>query len=301
LNELPSKLSWQGIGCRLPPDWNLLEYSGSRRKGGLRVGDLRQTKLEMIWQTPGRFANLERAWSRYQKQLTPRRSKSKPVFESRPRIARRFGEHGWRDPVAVELAVEGSKSIHVLAGAPFSKRYLLLRFPVGPEKSEIRDVDTVVSSVVECDPSKSEEWSAYGFTMRAPRSAQLGDVNLRPGHLVFGFRRRGLQIRWERLAFAEQTLAGKDLAEWMQSRMKTARERARWVEGEPISREGCLLWRTPSFWGRGVPRRLRQARRITAWRVHEVDQLVVLRVAGSFNDVGSEHEALCEGWQVEAI
>jgi len=50
-----TRLGWHGIAFDVPEDWCPGQLEGDRANGYLRVEDESRVRLELRWETPGRF------------------------------------------------------------------------------------------------------------------------------------------------------------------------------------------------------------------------------------------------------
>ena len=182
-----STLAWQGLELRLPPDWNPLALTGKRDKGTARIGDLSQIRLLIIWQTAGFRDDAKRVWRRYVKQLELKNSEHGESLVHVSTLTKRLAKGGWKDPIVASVQTNNGKSLHALARAPFSRRFILARLPLTADVN--RYVPDIFDSLQESQRESLERWCIYDFEMRVPQGSRMVASQLQPGHILMRFRK----------------------------------------------------------------------------------------------------------------
>ena len=291
-----SRIAWQGLRFSVPSDWNPLEVSGSRKRGALRLGDLHHTTMQIDWRAAGRRHRADRVWKRYLKRqlgLKPRNAVDR--MTDRPALVERLHDGGWVDVTAARLDDRGG-SIHALVRGSGSRRFVLIRVPLGAEGDEAQVVSRIFTGLRESEPDRPENWSLYGFGFQVPGGSRLNHWRLRAGHLELNFQCRGLRIVWQRIALAKRTLGDRSLAAWLEQHTAPKKRRIAWRPGPAAPRDGCVLERPARWFGRLRPASWLTAGRAVAWHLTDADQLVVLTIDGQAQRMESVFAMLCESW-----
>ena len=262
----------------------------------MRIGDLHQTWLEVIWQTPRRFDTADRVWKRYWKQAGLPPSRREAALSPSPSLVERLQKKGWQESKAVTLKSDVVTSVHVLGRAPFSGRFVLIRMPLDPKTDET--VSTILGALGESHSEVSDTWSIYGLCVRVPRGFNLTQTQFQPGHLSLKFRRKRMHISWERMSFGRRTLSDRTLADWLAQRHSPP---SKWRPGLSSRNSGSTLERAPSLIQRVVPKSWRRITRVAAWHATGPDQLVLLTVEAAFTSFDRAFSSLSQTWQIAPV
>jgi hypothetical protein len=285
-------LAWQGLCLQLPPEWNPIELTGTRKKGSIRVGNLHRTTLEVLWLASSRLDSKQGVWKRYLRRAGLPRRPIEGQAEDQPVLREALEKAGWRDPLAVVLRAGESRSLHALAQCPHSRRFVLVRMPIEAGDETAGPVE-LFNRFHEAEAGDFEWWNIYGFGFRVPADSRLVTSRLHSGSLSLSFLGRSVQITWQRTSFGTKAMGDRTLADWLAGHDMLGRRPKTWRPLPAPPRGGHALERTRC----GLPRRT--CHRVAAWYEQDNDTLVMLSMASGRRSMPKLYRALCRSWCLE--
>lgn len=200
---------WRNLELRLPPDWELLQFSRNPDQGRCAFADRYAFRFELSWRTAAPSLDLERMIADYLAAL-----ESEGMKEGTRRV------HGpW---LGLDGLMAGQRMTRygrfIEAEACVVEAVFLWR----DRRAESLEGD-ILDSIAPCAPLEdgSRVWRAFGMQVRAPAGLVLASASALPAHAEMRFAsagagpravfaRRGMVRQWLRTPLADW------LANWLQ-------------------------------------------------------------------------------------
>lgn len=222
---------WRHIEVRLPPDWELLQFSKDPDQGRCAFADRYGFRFEVSWRAVGGRPDLERMVSDYMAALEAKGMKE--------------GERRSRgDWLGGEGIVEGLRMTRY-GGFLDAESCVVEAVFLWPEGRRVTELEAgILDSIRPCPPTPAGHrvWAAFGLRLATPADMVLQAASILPAHadLRFTGPRRGIRMAFSRRGMVDAWLRatpGEWLARWVRDEGAGDGEAARQeVEGHEVAR-----------------------------------------------------------------
>jgi len=205
------RFAWMGISFLIPETWALGRYQGTFNEGTLRIDDLVQERITLMWKRV-RDPDLDLFVERHLKETEKQSKKHKLPFEYQRglRALPGGGELFWwkSDLEAYSFCFrEGKKDA----------RLVFFRLLARPDEN-LRTAAEAIAESVELDKGQKDlRWTVYGLDIRLPREMIPADFSFKTGCVRLSFERPGERLDVEKFGPADVIMQGMSLFDWLQS------------------------------------------------------------------------------------
>lgn len=230
------RFGWQGITCRVPPEWSLGAIGGDNKQGYLRLDDAERSRLEVKWNR--QEANLERALEKYlramsrprgmgHRRITAEVKRGEKVVSNRALPGKRPEGFTWQD--GPELSGAG-----VIWYCPECRRTVFGQVRGYGREDAVALARKVFGSMEDHATAGRQLWALYGLEVEVPENYYLVSQSLMAGYLELCFQSGRRRLRVGRWGLAETVLAGGGLQEWFEGKSVNRKSELRWQPNDSI-------------------------------------------------------------------
>lgn len=205
------RFAWMGISFLIPETWALGKYQGTYDQGMLRIDDLVQERITLLWKRV-RETDVAHFVETHLQETEKQAKQNRLPFESQRNLRRLQGGgelFWWKSDVeAYNVCVREGKE---------NARLALLRILAAPGE-QMRALTESIAESIEMDKGGKEiRWAVYGLDLRLPRSMIPTDFSFKTGGVRLTFDSPNERLAIEKFAPANVIMQGLSLFDWLQS------------------------------------------------------------------------------------
>ncbi len=205
------RFAWMGISFLMPETWALGKYQGTFDQGMLRIDDLVQERITLLWRRL-HDADVERFVETHLKETEKQAKQNKLPFESQRNLRRLHGGgelFWWKSDVeAYNICVREGKQ---------DARLALLRILTAPGERMKPLAEAIAESIEMDGDAKEIRWAVYGLDLRLSRTMIPTDFSFKTGGVRLTFESPNERLDVEKFAPASVIMQGLSLFDWLQS------------------------------------------------------------------------------------
>ena len=213
-------VGWDGVTVRIPSDWEIGAISSEERGGYLRLDDQEMPRLEIKWNSPTGFVNLDKTVDNYLKQIRQSRKREQQPVQI-DREAKVISKRKVRKDTLQTFAWHAEQ--HAYGAAWLCKqcgRVVITQVmgPVdNPKLSQL--AEQVIATITDHHTGGWKTWAAYDFVVQMPEDFALHKQKLMAGLIEFSFVRETEKVTVARWGMANVALRNHSLDEWTQQQL----------------------------------------------------------------------------------
>ena len=283
------KLGWQGLVFAVPESWDLSAYSGTYRKGYLRLDDSERIRLEVRWERPSRQVDIEDVVTGSLKTAAKLARRHKLDFRSKrhlkvndPGQVRQECFRWTADVQAIDLVRQ--------CGICGRLVYVRVLGEAGAREGLLATARRIFNGLTDHPDDDWILWRVFGLDARVQKGYGLSRGRLLAGRIYLCFRKASEVLEIERTALADQELKGCSVQEWLIGRLADPGRHTVVCEGEMHGHPLWIACRTKrSWWGaRHAPQTL------IAWHCEATNRLFSVALSrGGIDDLGRQARICC--------
>jgi hypothetical protein len=206
---------WQGVGLRVPQEWNLGKVEGTYKSGYARLDDATMVRAEIEWREEGKGLSLDKLVGRYLDNLEKKANKANLDFSVKRR-ARVLNDKRFLEGSEYETFVWEAdyRAYNLARQCPDCGRIVLLRLLTRLDEKYDPDLEGVFASLQDHPLGNDLFWSVYGLRFCSPVDFSLREHQLKSGHIQLVFEKGREELKIHRLSMAQMLLKQAPIEAW---------------------------------------------------------------------------------------
>jgi len=204
------RFAWMGISFLIPENWSLGKYEGTFDEGTLRIDDLEQERMTVMWKRV-KASDPDRVVQKHLKEAQKQAKKQKLPFESKRGLRRlpRDGEMFWwkSDMQAYNICMIEDRE---------RPRVVFIRLLARADEEMKSYANVLCDSLKADDGQKQFRWAVFGLDVRLPREMIPNEFSFKTGCIRLGFEQKRESLVIEKMAPANVVMQGLSLFDWLQ-------------------------------------------------------------------------------------